>query len=370
VFDAIDGIVGLPNSSNVPDNSWIGLAGKIYQDDGTDNALPGAFITHGLITAVNTSSGDVTIKTLGNPASATFAAAQPLDNSIFIVTHSLSGAGTFAPEAGSDQLEVVWNTTSIIETAVEVDGDLAEAALRGYSNELARLRLEKMKEQKMKINKSYYHGMRPTGIGGTAYGASDTDDSTFALSPVTDAGGKPVRTGMGVIPALIRYGRSDITHSQQNIFSINAATYKYDKFVDDTTKIFQYVPSAGVLYGFCDSRMLAFWSKISVGGFLGNSKMKVMLSQPFMDGIGLKVQELITPRGTVRLIFDPALDTEPKGSMVIVDPAHVGRVTFRKTRMKFDVKKDNDYDGVKDNIRSDEGPWLDMLEKHSYWTLD
>jgi len=54
---------------------------------------------------------------------------------------------------------------------------------------------------------------------------------------------------------------------------------------------------------------------------------------------------------------------------VLVDPAHIGQVVYRKTRIKFNVKTDDDYDGVKDNIRSDEGPWLDLIQKHSLWEL-
>ncbi len=369
IWDAIDGIVGLPNASNVPDNSWIGLAGRIWLDDGEDNGEMGTFVTHGVITAVNSASGDVTIKNLGNPESATFAAIKPTDNSIFLVDYSLSGEGTVAPKAGSDNLEMVYNSCSIIETAIEVTGTLYEAALRGYSSDLARLRNDRTQLHKIKLNNMYYHAMRSTGIGGTAYGASSTDDSTFAASAVSDANSKTMRSGMGVITALKRYGRSDATHAEQNIFTVNEATYKYDHFVDDAAKIFQYVPSAGVLYGFCDSRFLGFFSKISQGGFLGNSKATLQLSPYKVDKVGLAVQDLVTPRGLLRLVFDPSLRNEPNGTMVVVDPAHIGQVVYRKTRIKFNVLTDDDYDGVKDNIRSDEGPWLDLIQKHSYWTL-
>ncbi len=371
VFDAVDGIVGaLPNSSNVPDNSWIGQAGRIYQDDGQDDGITGDLICYAVITAVNSSSGDVTVKNIGNPASSSYAAAKPLDNAIFIVTHSISGEGTVAPSAKSDELEIVHNSATIIETPVEVTGTLREAALRGYSNELARLRSEATKEHAMKMNGMYYHAMSPIGIGGVAHGAGGGTDSSFVDSTITDANSKVLRTGMGIIPALIRYGISDTTNTAQNVFHINSATYKYDNFARDAAKIFQYVPVTGFLMGFCDMRMLTFWSLVSQGGFLGNSKFKVQLSLPMTDTVGLSVRELLTPAGTVRLTFDPALTNEPKGTMVIVDPAHIGQVKYRKTRMKLDVKTDDDYDGQKDNIRSDEGPWLDLIEVHSYWTLD
>jgi len=375
VWDAIDGIVGLPYTGTVtPDDSWIGLAGIVYQDDGNDNGVPGTYVCHAYISAV--ASGTVTVKNLGCRTHATFLAANVTDNAIFIVTHSLSGEGTVAPKAGSDNLEMVYNSCSIIETAIQVTGTLYEAALRGYSSDLARLRNDRTMLHKMKLNNMYYNGMRSAGIGGSAYGVSETsptDDTTFAVTTATDAGtattGNVVRSGMGVITALHRYGKSLITDSEQNVFSVNEATYKYDHFVDDAVKVFQYVPSAGLLYGFCDMRFKAFFSKVAQGGFLGNSNAKLQISDFKLDKVGLNVQDLITPAGVIRLVYDPALANEPKGTMVLVDPAHIGQVVYRKTRIKFDVLKDDDFDGVKDNIRSDEGPWLDLIQKHSLWTL-
>ncbi len=365
VFDAVDGITGLP----AIDSSWIGLTGRIYLDDGNDNGKKGALCTHGVVTVQDGTA--VTITNIGNPLSATYAAINPTDNAIFQVDMSLSGEGTVAAEAASDNLEVVWNSASIIETAIEVTGSLYEAALRGYSSDLARLREDRMMMHKMKLNNMYYHGMRPTGIGGTAYGTGDpgsTSDGTF-VGHISDANGKVMRSGMGVITALKRYGRDEIDHDEQNVFTLNQATYKYDHFVDDVAKIFQYVPTAGFLYGFCDMRFLGFFSKVGQAGFLGNSSAKLEISDFKLDKVGLNVRELIAPSGMIRLVFDPSLKNEPNGTMVVVDPAHIGQVVYRKTRIKFNVKTDNDYDGVKDNIRSDEGPWLDLIQKHSYWTL-
>ena len=367
VMEAVDKIIGLP----AVDDSWVGLAGKCYLDDGSDTGKLGEYIFHFVITAED--GTQVTIKNLGCATHATFLAVKPTENSHFIVTHSLSADGTVAPKAASDELELVYNSCSIIETAIQVDGTLYEAALRGYSSELARLRNDRTMLHKMKINNMYYNGMRSSGIGGTAYGASDTDDSTFAVTSIdssaTGTTSKIIRSGMGVITALNRYGRSDITHGEQNIFTVNQATYKYDHFVDDTAKVFQYVPTAGLLYGFCDMRFKGFFSKVAQAGFLGNSGAKLQISDFKLDKIGLNVQDLITPSGVIRLVYDPALKNEAAGTMVLVDPAHIGQVVYRKTRIKFNVLIDDDFDGVKDNIRSDEGPWLDLIQKHSLWTL-
>ena len=366
VWDAIDGIVGLPALDTT---NYLGLAGKIYDDDGNDDGTLGTFLGHGFISA--SSGTNVTITSLGNPEHATYNTAQPADNAFFVVTHSLSGEETVSPAAASDNLEVVWNSASIIETSINVSGTLAAAGLRGYSSDLARLRNDRTMLHKMKLNNMYYHGMRPTGIGGTAYGTGSpgsTSDATF-ISHVSDANSKVVRSGMGVIAALKRYGRSELTHGEQNVFTLNQATYKYDHFVDDSAKVFQYVPTAGLLYGFCDMRFMSFFSKVSQAGFLGNSGAKIEISDFKLDKVGLNVRDMISPSGIIRLVYDPALKNEANGTMVLVDPAHIGQVVYRKTRIKFDVKTDDDYDGIKDNIRSDEGPWLDLIQKPSLWTL-
>jgi hypothetical protein len=124
-----------------------------------------------------------------------------------------------------------------------------------------------------------------------------------------------------------------------------------------------------MLYGFCDMRFLSFFSMVSQGGFLGNSDAKLELGPWGLDKVGINVRQLTTPAGEIRLVYDPSLKREKYGTMVLVDPAHVGQVIYRSSRIKFNVLTDDDYDGVKDNIRSDEGPWLDLLQKHSLWEL-
>ncbi len=367
-WDTIDNIVGLP----AMDSSWVGLAGEMYADDGSDTGKLGDLVAYAVIYSQNGTA--VVFKCLGNPRGASFAALNTVGNAHFIVTHSLSGEEASAPEAASDNLEVVWNSCSIINTSVNVSGTLAAAGLRGYSSDLARLRNDRTMLHKMKLNNNYYFGMRPDGMGGYAYGYDGDggeNDTTFidTSTPVTDAAGKVIRSSMGIIPALLRYGRTDIAHDEQNVFALNQATYKYDHFVDDTAKIFQYVPTAGLLYGFCDMRFKAFFSKVSQGGFLGNSNAKVQITDFKLDKLGLNVQDLITPSGVIRLVYDPALKNQPNGTMVVVDPAHIGQVIYRPTRIKFNIKTDDDYDGVKDNIRSDQGPWLDLIQKHSLWQL-
>lgn len=373
-ISAIDGIVGLP----APTNAWLGLEVEIFADDPANPGEPGVSKGHAVVTVV-TSVTAVTITSLGNPVSDTFVVGALADDDHFIVQTSASAEGGTAPDALTHELDVQWNTAQKIETPVEVTGELYAATLEPgtYSQDLALLRMEAAKDHKMKINRMYYHGMRPMGIAGTAYGAlptgaiSDTDATgiAFLATHITDAAGVDIRAAMGVITALRRYGRS--SGAQQNRFTITKATYKYDQFVDDSAKCFQYPPSEGILYGFGGMGIISFFSKVAVAGFLGNSKFTVQLSDQFVDKIGFNVMDLVAPGGgIIRLVHDPCLIGPYLNTMVVVSPDHFGRVVFanRGNRFRNNVKTDNDYDGVKDNWRTQEGPKLGLLQTHSLWT--
>ncbi len=370
---AIDGIVGLPSTAT---SSWLGLQVEIFADDGNGN--PGTAKGHAVITVIDSTTA-VTVTSLGNPTSTTFAIGALADDDHFIVQTSASAEGGTAPDALTHELETQWNTAQKIETAVEITGELYEATLEPgtYSQDLALQRMEAAKDQKMKINRMYYHGMRPMGIKGTAYGAdadggtSETDSTgvAFLSTHITDAAGVDIRAAMGAITALRRYGRA--TGDQQNRFTVTKATYKYDNFVDDSAKCFQYPPTEGLLYGFGGMGIISFFSKVAVAGFLGNSKFTVQLSDRFVDKIGFNVMDLVAPGGgIIRLVHDPCLIGPYLNTMVVVSPDHFGRVVYGSRSNTFynNVKTDDGYDGVKDFWRTQEGPKLGLLQTHSLWT--
>ena len=99
-------------------------------------------------------------------------------------------------------------------------------------------------------------------FGSSAVGTNlDVDNAdTFTDSHRTDAGGKKVRTTMGLVTAIEKYGKS--SGDDQNIFTVSAASYKYANFVDDMEKVFQYVPEAGVKLAFCGAGAMSYWSKM------------------------------------------------------------------------------------------------------------
>jgi hypothetical protein len=121
------------------------------------------------VDAIDAGANTVTLRAIGNAEASDFAMSALADNDIMYVQGTAYGEGTTAPESSHDDLDVVYNSCQIFKTSVEVTGTLKEAALRGYSNELARLRRERAKEHKIQIERSLLYGTRQgTGHSGTA----------------------------------------------------------------------------------------------------------------------------------------------------------------------------------------------------------
>ena len=220
---AVNNVKGL---NATVDASWLGLVCEVW-----DSAL-------------TTLRGNVIISVVGSTTSLKYknisnAAIDAAEDDWFIVVGNAHGEGGYAPEAWADELKVVYNSTQIFKTSLEVTGTLLQASLRGESSELARLRLQKSQEHKIHKERAFLFGQRygGTGLGESAFadGLIGADvDETFADGGVTGAatatdgtGGSGtglVRTTYGILPAIIAYGNSTTTHDNQNYFSITEAT--------------------------------------------------------------------------------------------------------------------------------------------------
>jgi len=353
---AIDGISGL---GAAVDDSYAGLVVEVWDEN--------IETFKGLSRIQSVSSGAVSFVSLGNPRHVANYHAALANNDVCIVVTNAFGEGTVAPEAFHDELEVVYNSAQILKVPVEITGTLYEAALRGYSNELARLRVEKMKEFKTQLNKMYLRGVRPHGIGSTDLSGLKTATDSFATH-ITDADGKTVRMSMGMIPAIYKYGSR--TGAYKNIFDINGQTYGWRDFVKDTETLFQYVPGSGVKRAACGMGAISYWSILSGGeGFMKNSKWKVEISDFSRGSLGFNIRTLVTPHGLVELFWDPALSGPYHNTMMIYDPDHVSRVVYRNQSYRTNIKTDNDYDGIKDSFFADEGLRMNLIEAHSVWNI-
>ena len=222
------------------------------------------------------------------------------NDDIFLVIGNAQGEGSEAPDAWSDELQVVYNSTQIFKTPLQVTGTLEAAVLRGESSELARLRRLKAQEHKMQKEKAFLFGKRfgGTGLQEAAYDAGNNDtnnDEPFADGGNVDSDGNLVRTTYGIVSALETFGESTSTHDAQNVFTVDSS-YAYGDFVDDMEKVFQYVPEAGVKRAFCGAGALGYWSKMAgASGMAGNSGWTVSLGDMKRDAVGFNYRVVETP---------------------------------------------------------------------------
>ena len=349
---AVDNIVGL---SSTPDDSWIGLVFEFWNVAETTKAGTA------VVTAV--SGSNLTMKSLSG------AAFSVVDNAPMYVIGNAQGEGMTAPEAWADELQVVYNSSQIFKTPLQITGTLLAASLRGESSELARLRAQKNQEHKMQKEKAFLFGQRDsgTGLGEAAYDAGNKAsnvDETFADDGRTDASGNVLRTTYGAVSAMDKYGESG-SYDYQNVFSISEATYTYNSFVDDMEKVFQYVPEAGVKRAFCGAGALGYWSKMAGSeGIAGSSGWTVNLSDMRRDSLGFNYKVLETPHGILQLIPTPALRGPYNKYMLVVSEENLFHAQYRSPMYQANIKTDNAFDGVKDQYFSDEGVGMTLIESH------
>ena len=290
------------------------------------------------------------------------------DNDIFLIIGNAQGEGTSSPEAWADELEVVWNSTQIFKTPLQITGTLLAASLRGESSELARLRAQKNQEHKMQKEKAFLFGKR---VGGTGLDLQDGSSSdSFADGGVLDSDGNLVRTTYGAVSAIETYGDSTSTNDYQNIFTVSEASYSYSSFVDDMEKVFQYVPEAGVKRAFVGAGALGYWSKIAgTSGMAGNSGWTVNMSDMKRDSLGFNYKILETPHGILQLIPAPALRGPYNKYMLVVSEENLFHAQYRSPMYQTNIKTDNAFDGVKDQYMSDEGVGIQLIESHHLFKI-
>jgi len=348
---AVDNFVGL---ASAVDSSYIGLECEVW--DSTKATLRG----HALITEASSAS-TLKFKNIGA------AALDAQDGDYFIVVGNAHGEGTEAPEAWSDELKVVYNTTQIFKTPLQITGTLEAAALRGESSELARLRLQKSQEHKIQKERAFLFGDSPIGTG-LADSRDDASNESFTDGYATDANGNVVRTTKGIVTALEDYGAT--SGDDQNVFTVSEASYSYSSFVDDMEKVFQYVPEAGMKMAFCGMGAMSYWSKMEgSSGFAGNSGWNVNISASERSSMGFNYRQLETPHGVLMLIPTPVLRGPYNKHMVVVSEENLFHATYRPPVYQTNIKTDNAFDGVKDQYMSDEGIGITLIESHKLFKI-
>lgn len=344
---------GLGENPTQADDSLIGLVFEVYSSAG---AYKGVVTVHDII------GGGVKLRSLGNPRNVDNQADALAVDDILVVMGSAIGEGETSPEAFSDDLELVWNSCQIFRTPLEITGSLHKAALRGYSSELARMRMEKNHEHKIQKERAFLVGQRVPGLG--APGAN----GTVAGNHTTNKDGKTVRTTMGLISAQYRYGSASEVDDDQVIFNRAKASYTYAKFVEDSEKWFWYVPTSGYKTAICGPGAMSYFSMLGSEGFHKGSE-RISISDLQMDKLKFHFKWVETPHGLIKLIMSPGLRYEYRNHMVILDDDNLSLTQYRPMYYATNIKTENNYDGIKDEYFSDEGVKISLLESHKLVVL-
>lgn len=355
---AIDNAAGTVSGLSI-DSSLIGIIVDVWSSDKQTKRGTA------LVVAV-ASATSITLKNLTTVAFTTAA------GDIFYVVGNAQGEGASSPDAFSDELSVVYNSSQIFRTPVEISGTLLQAALRGETNELARLRDLKSKEHKMQKENAFLFGqsVMGTGMSGTA----------FADSTRTDANGKVVRTTMGIVAGIEKYGYGRIgtgfaqTSADDRVvneFEINASTYKYSNFVDDMELVFQFIPEAGSKTALCGAGAMSYFSKMDGTAYMaGKSGWQIKLSDTKTNGaLGFNYRQLETPHGVLDLVMAPAFKGPRKNQMLILSDENLSHIQYRAPKFRANIKTDNAPDLVKDEYFSDEGVGYTLIESHKLLTI-
>lgn len=345
---------GLGSGPTIADESLIGLVFEVYSNK---KEYKGVVTVHDVV------GNAVKLRSLGNPRDSVNnrALALAIDDYL-VVMGSAIGEGETSPEAFSDDLELVWNSCQIFRTPVEVTGTLYQAALRGYSSELARMRNEKSHEHKIQKERAFLVGQRVPGLG------KPGADSQTAGTHTTNKSGKTVRTTMGIVSAQYRYGSADEASDDQVIFNRAKASYTYAKFVDDSEKWFWYLPSSGYKTAVCGPGVMSFFSMLGQSGFHKGGQ-RVTVSDLQRDRLRFHFKWVETPHGLLKLVMSPGLRYEYNDHMVILDEDNISHTQYRPMYYATNIKTENNYDGVKDEYFSDEGVKITLMESHKLVVL-
>lgn len=351
--------IGLGSSKT---DALVGLVVNVHSADGVTGKPSGERKATLLITTV-TSDTEIKVKVIGT---STGSAVSLVSGDWLVVVGNAHGEGSESPEPWADDLQVVWGECQIFRTSLRITDTLKQAVLRGEADELLRLRKQKGQEHKIQKERAMIFGK--SFIGGNL---NQAGTETFADKFKTDADGEPVRTTTGILEALLTYGTSSTTSDDQNIFSINEATYKYSNFVDDMEKVFQYYPEDGVKTMFCGHGMLSYWSKLEqVSGFAKASGWQIRLSDMKRDTLGFNYRMLETPHGLVQLVPTPVLTRSPYNKYgIIVDKSNVMHAIYESPKYRQNIKQDNAPLYQKDEYFSYEGLGIQLIESHKLFKL-
>jgi len=307
----------------------------------------------GVARVQSVSTNDLVLIAQGNPQAANNNCVDFADATTLEVIGTAIGEGEVSPDAFADELEVVFNSTQIMRTPVEVTGTLREAALRGYTDELARLRTQKSYEHKIQKERTMLLGVR---VGGTGMAAGDNFSSIQ-----NNSNGNKIRQTMGALSTILKYGSSTTTDPAQNIHSFAEATADFTDIMTASEKISQYLPSRGRFQLFASRKWVSF---LSAKFLTNNNTAGFQIFNSEKNQFGYNMSLLVTPHCELEIYPTPVLRDNYQNYALVINPDAISLKKYREMRYSTNIKTNNGYDGVKDEFFSDEGLCMQLQETH------
>jgi hypothetical protein len=353
----ISGQVGI---STTVDGAYLGLVFEIW--DSTKREKRGVIF-------VTTASTTIKCKTMKATAITT------VSGDYFIATGGrVRGEGSVAWAGEHDELSVRWNQTAFLSDSCEITGDLYHTdKIRGYSNEFARLREEMMKRYSTGTEQTLLTSVSTVG---TNFNSSDTfsEASLRTISDPNSSSGA-VRTTYGYIPILEDYGTTytgtGAVDPDTNTFKIPTATLDYSTLIKYFEVIFDKRESDEAFAFIGRGALTKIAQKIASDTDKFNWKGKVTMGTAKTNlTFGFKQIEFQTPHGVLYLVPTRSLRNQYNNYMIIPDYQNIGVAQFTADEYGNNVKTDDDYDGIKDTIKSRKGLWMQLLKRHHMMVLE
>lgn len=357
---AVDGLNNLTLAATC-DDSMIGLLAEVWNSAGTTKKGQ-AFISD------VASTTEIKMKTTKAKAITT------ADNDVIRVIGTVRGERSVAGESYYNELSVIWNSTHYFSLPVEVTGKLyKETKLKGYSDELGRLRIKKFKEAKYQVQSGF---LKSTSTVGTHLGTNNGIDTPAAdtfteanLRTITDSEttSSSVRTTYGYISILEDYGttwaNTGAISSTTNIFKIAASDLDFSKAVDIFQVIFD-KRETDLIPAFCGWGALGSITKAIVDGDKFKLQGQFKMGDSGVNEAGFYFREMLTPFGRVQFVPMKALDNEYTDYILLPNDAAIGIREYEPWEYLTNIKTDNNYNGVKDVINYDAGFFMALLPTH------
>ena len=348
-------IVGLPSSVTA---AWEGCVFEIW--DSTKTTKRGAAVVYD---AASTST--VTMKTLKGTAITT------VSGDYLIYQFRIRGEGSIAPAGESKQLSVVWNSSAFLSDSCELTKDLAQAKLRGYSNDMAFQREEMFKRYSSAMEQSLLTSVSTVGTNMDGSGTFSEASLRTVQDPNTDTGS--ARTTYGYIPILedygITYNGTGAVNGDTNIFKLSSASLSYGDFIKYDEVVFDKRTTQQTMDFLGRGAMTKLAQKIVDSSAEWNWKGQVSISTPQRLALGFNAVELNTVHGQHNLVQTRSLRNQYNNYWCIPDYENIGVAQYEADFYGNNVKVDDDYEGIKDVIKSKKGLWMTLLKKHHLYIL-